>query len=173
MEEIWKDIKGFEGRYMVSNHGRVKSMNYNKQKGNERVLVPLIDTEGYLRVKFNYKAYKIHRLVASEFLGDATNLVVNHKDFNKQNNHVDNLEIITGFENSMHYYLDKNKKGGFSSKFIGVHYCKRNKIWGSARRINGKKYVAYFKTEQQAQEISQLNDIDYLEFKANRKLKTA
>lgn len=172
MEEIWKDVANYEGKYMVSNHGRVKAMNFHMQKGVERVLKPYPNTGGYLMVDLGRKrAQKVHRIVAATFIGDVTDLVINHKDFNVKNNHISNLEIITGFQNSMHYYLDKNEKGAFTSKFLRVHYSKKRKVWASSRRIKGKMYMVYFKTEQQAYDVSILNDIDFLEFKANRQLK--
>lgn len=124
--EIWKDIPNYEGMYMISNHGKVKSMNFNHQKGNERVLKPYPNTGGYLMVDLGRKrAQKVHRLVAATFIGDITDLVINHKDFNRKNNHVSNLEIITLAENNTHSFLDKNKKGLYSSKTIGVYQRKK------------------------------------------------
>ena len=106
MKEIWKDIQGYEGLYRVSNLGRVKSLrstHYNhKIKSTvvvkrEKILALATDTKGYLRVCLhkNNKAntQKVHRLVASAFIENPNNYpCVNHKDENKQNNNVDNLE---------------------------------------------------------------------------------
>lgn len=90
MQEIWKDIEGFEN-YQISNKGNV----YSKKSG--RLLAPHPDGKGYLRVKFweNRKGYtfKVHRLVAQAFIPNPDNLPqVNHKDETKDNNSVDNLE---------------------------------------------------------------------------------
>ena len=101
--EIWKDIEGYEGKYQVSNYGNVKSLNY-RRKGKERLLKSNQYTNGYLCVMLcnnTRKHYSIHRLVADAFIHNPDNLpCVNHKDENKHNNHVDNLEWCTYEYNS-------------------------------------------------------------------------
>lgn len=94
MQEIWKDIPNYEGLYQVSNLGRVKSLFKYK-----KILKPR-QRNGYLRVSLtkNNKStnYAVHRLVAQAFISNPNNLPeVNHKDENKQNNCVDNLEFCT------------------------------------------------------------------------------
>lgn len=91
MEEIWKDIKGYEGLYQVSNMGRVRSLTRNI------ILKSKIERNGYERVKLSVnnipKNYYIHRMVANAFIPNPDNLPqVNHKDENKLNNCVGNLE---------------------------------------------------------------------------------
>ena len=106
--EIWKDIPGFEGYYMVSNYGRVKSVSriihnegnrgnnkYSHYKG--KMLAYGKRTKGYvgvcLTVNCKQKSFPVHRLVAMAFLPNPNNLQqVNHKDEDKTNNRVDNLE---------------------------------------------------------------------------------
>ena len=93
MKEIWKDIKDYEGHYQVSNLSRVKSIKFGK----ERILKPVTDRHGYLIVGLwknnKQKTYKVHRLVAEAFLPNTDNLTqINHKDENKSNNNVNNLE---------------------------------------------------------------------------------
>ena len=95
MTEVWKDIKGFEGRYQVSNLGQVRSIDV--KVGNRffirRILVPIKNSQGYMIVNLSRKAHKVHRLVAIAFLDNPNNYrCVNHKDENKANNRVDNLE---------------------------------------------------------------------------------
>ena len=103
-EEIWRPIEGYEGLHEVSSYGRVKSLekSYIRKNGiidhkSERILIPIKDKDGYLQVNLhcNGKQYqrKIHRLVAQAFLPNPYNLPqVNHKDEDKTNNRVDNLE---------------------------------------------------------------------------------
>ena len=96
MKEIYRDIKGYEGLYQVSNLGNVKSLNYNNTN-KEKVLQLCAHEKGYLYVGLykngKRKSYIVHRLVAETFLNNPDNLPeINHKDENKTNNCVDNLE---------------------------------------------------------------------------------
>ena len=104
MNEIWKDIVGYEGLYQISNLGNVKSLNY-RRTGKERILNPGNNGCGYLFVILcnngKRKHFKIHRLVANAFLENPDNKSdVNHKDEDKTNNNVDNLEWMTRQENN-------------------------------------------------------------------------
>lgn len=95
MEEIYKDIEGYEGLYQVSNLGNVKSLKNNKTK-KEKILKPAI-RNGYkkvdLRKNKTKKTYSIHRLVAQAFIENPNNYpCINHKDECKTNNVVSNIE---------------------------------------------------------------------------------
>lgn len=94
--EIWKDIEGYEGLYKISNFGRIKSLPRNTTIKKEKILKQL-KRNGYLYVKLcnngDIKSFSVHRLVALSFLKNPNNFdYVNHKDENKYNNKVENLE---------------------------------------------------------------------------------
>ena len=100
MIEEWRPVVGYEGLYEVSNTGRVRSVDryvktcygsYRLHKG--KVLSPGIRPDGYLVVSLQYRMFRVHRIVAEAFLPNPDNLPqVNHKDEDKSNNRVDNLE---------------------------------------------------------------------------------
>lgn len=99
MEEIWKDIEDYKGKYQISNLGRVKSLNYSNT-GKEGIINAKDNSKGYLRVRLykdgKRKNYRVNRLVAQTFLPNPSNLPeVNHIDQDKHNNCVDNLEWCT------------------------------------------------------------------------------
>lgn len=110
VREEWRDIKGYEGRYQVSNMGRVKSL--ARKKGwciaRERMLTLWEQHKGYLVVDLtddsgHRKHCQVHRLVAQAFIPNPDGKPqVNHKDGNKHNNRVNNLEWMTNYENHIH-----------------------------------------------------------------------
>ena len=119
-QEIWKDIKGYDGKYKVSSLGNIKSFTY-KSKG--KLLKPQEGRKGYLQVLLykNNKAHpkKVHRLVAEAFLGNfCKKPQVNHIDGNKKNNNVSNLEMVTNSENQIHAYKNKLETPRKSRKAI-------------------------------------------------------
>ena len=111
-EEIWKDIEGYEGKYQVSNMGRVKSFSLDKKDG--KLLKPSPTTYGYLGVHLSLRnkerAHYIHRLIAQHFIPNPENKkTINHIDGNKQNNGIENLEWATNLENNLHC-IENNMK---------------------------------------------------------------
>lgn len=109
-EEIWKDIPEYEGYYQVSNRGHVRSVTRQKRtrfdsyfwiKGCPKR--PHTQADGYLQIGLSKdgtkKSYLLHRIVACAFIPGDTSLEVNHKDFNRKNNCVENLEWVTRIEN--------------------------------------------------------------------------
>ena len=135
-KEIWKDIEGFEGLYQISTYGRVKSLGRyvervrcgkSEKSGklwiNEKIMSPVTCGTGYLSValcknsKITHKM--IHRLVAIAFIPNPNNLSqVNHKDENKTNNHIDNLEWCTDLYNK-HYGTGRQRQAeSLKGKYI-------------------------------------------------------
>jgi hypothetical protein len=123
--EIWKDINGYEGFYQVSNFGNVKSLSRLMWNGlaffksKEKILKPNLTTSGYYSVQLLKdkvkKPFSIHRLVAKTFLEEIQGFEVNHKDRNKLNNNIDNLEFTSHSDNIKHTYITGRKK---AKKFI-------------------------------------------------------
>ena len=120
--EIWKDIQGFEGLYEVSNYGQVRSKTRevkrsDKKRGFYKSKTKALnkDNKGYLRVTIckdgTPKTFKVHRLVASNFIGNIEGFDINHIDGNKQNNLVSNLEICTTKQNCIHSLIIGTKGG--------------------------------------------------------------
>lgn len=158
MKEIFKDIKGYEGLYQISNLGNVKSLSSEGKKGKgnyarkESILKGCVNGSGYLNVVL-YKdgrttSRHIHQLVAISFLNHKPcgfKLVVNHIDLNPLNNNINNLEIVTQRENANRKHLKS------TSKYVGVHWCKTKCKWISSIRINGKlKFLGHFNNEHTA-----------------------
>lgn len=111
----WRDIKGFEGFYQASDEGQIGSVardfmrsNGRKNHVTSRILKACLNDDGYLKCALptngKLKSYRVHRLVALAFLGDPNDLEVNHKDGNKTNNKISNLEYVTHRENVIHSF---------------------------------------------------------------------
>ena len=156
----FRDVPDYEGFYQVSTFGRVKSlarkvvhletMLYRK----ERILKANLNYN-YLKVVLykngKPKTFTIHALISMAFLGhkpDGTNrYVVDHKDYNKLNNHVSNLQIITNRENNSKDQFRHNR----SSKYVGVSRGKFANKWSAQIWYNGKKrHLGYFVNELDA-----------------------
>lgn len=119
--EIWKEVDGFNGDYLISNFGNLKSRKYNKEK----LLSLTPNLYGYIEKQLykesRYYTKKIHRLVAEAFIPNLNNLPqVNHIDGNKQNNCVSNLEWCTSLENVHHRYEVLHKFRSSDKKVICV-----------------------------------------------------
>lgn len=105
--EEWRDIKDFEGWYQVSNRGRVKSLKRSNEPY-DRILRPVKRDDGYTKVTLfggrkKGKNLLVHRLVAEAFIPNPDNLpIINHKDENRENNQVENLEWCTYRYNTLY-----------------------------------------------------------------------
>ena len=145
MEEIWKDVKGYEGLYQVSNFGNVKSLIRNK------ILRLSNSHNGYRLVSLQRKTFRVHRLVAEAFLDNTEKLpFVNHKDENKQNNNVDNLEWCTASYNLN--YGDRNNK---VAKKVSIWRKKKGSDYSPRKR---KRVAQYTLDDKFVKEFRSINE---------------
>lgn len=159
MEEIWKDIRNYEGYYQISNKGRVKSLPRiikarNSYTTKEKILKNFDNSRGYLRVelKVNGKSerYFVHRLVAEHFINKKNGAnIVNHLDCNPHNNNADNLEWTTMKGNTE--YMQK----------LGRNI--RNKQWierlRTTKRKKSKKVIGISIKDTKVLKYDALNDV--------------
>lgn len=162
--EIWKDIPNYEELYQVSNIGRVKSLcksNVQKNRWNlpvkifrsERILKPRKSRAGYIRVTLTkhgqHKSYFVHRLVGYSFIENPKNLpFINHKDEDKTNNQVENLEWCTAKYNSnygtsIERTAQKNRENGD----VVFQYGKDGTFIGSYKNAQEAKRILLLKSE--------------------------
>lgn len=168
-KECWVDIPNYEGLYQISNYGRVRSL--KKWCGNKqiskyideiKVLKPMDNGNGYLYIFLNKhrkrKRFYIHRLVAMMFLKKEGNSnVVNHKDFNKKNNHVENLEWCTQRHNVI--YSTKNMQKPHKSQVSKITNEKYIRFKDSSYELTIRgKYLGRFKTLEEA--INKRNEME-------------
>lgn len=158
-------VLGYEDRYEVSNSGEVRSIGRHEYmswsggtrfwrpktlrqyaKDNEYLFVTVSDGGGYSTQKPKY----VHRLVYEAFKGRIPKgLIINHKDKNRANNCIDNLEAITQRENCLHGLQGRAK----SSRYPGVYKETKTGYWKAMARDGGKKiYLGKYDTEELAHE---------------------
>lgn len=130
-KQIWKDIPDYEGKYQVSNTGKVRSLNY-RCTGKVKILKQNTDKLGYKRVFLykngKFKIYFVHRLVALVFIPNPNNYpIVNHKDENPSNNTVWNLEWCTQEYNCNYGTRLERCSKGLKGKNKGKHHTKETK----------------------------------------------
>lgn len=128
LAEVWLPISGYVGLYEISSYGRIRSKDralvcgYGVSVKKGQIIKPYITPKGYATVNLwregKKKPFWIHRLVAMHFIANESCLPeVNHKDFNKQNNCIDNLEWVTKKENIRHAYQ--------AGKTFRIEMCKQ------------------------------------------------
>lgn len=141
--EVWKNIKGYENIYQVSNLGNVRRIYANKKT---KILRPSLNKSGYLYVciceKGKKKLFRVHKLVALAFLGDIPdNLEINHINGIKTDNRKDNLEYVSRSYNLIHAYENELEKRQFNnekkSKIVYQYDLNNNfiKAWESLCEI--------------------------------------
>jgi len=107
MEEIWKDVVGFENHYEVSNFGNIRR---KKSKRLRNINYSQIYPTVLFSVEGIHKTYRVHRIVACAFLPEEKGKThINHINGNKKDNHVENLEWVTQAENNLHAYRSLNR----------------------------------------------------------------
>lgn len=142
--EFWTHVRRYEGMYMVSTLGRVMSL----ISGEEKILKPWLTRLGYLQVGLyleGERKHLVHRLVAEAFLENwDENLTVNHRNYVKTDNRVENLELMSRSQNSS----NQNKEGR-TSRYLGVSWNKRDKNWRAHIKRDGKPFhIGYFDDEK-------------------------
>ena len=171
IQEIWKDIPNYEGYYQVSNYGNVKSLDRFINNRYDtislrcgKILKFGTNKKGYYSVTLNAlnkrKTFTVHKLVAMAFLNHkpcGMNNIIDHKDNNKKNNELSNLQITNNRHNA------SKDRSGYTSSYIGVFISKNKKKWCSQIRIGNKRvYLGTFNTEIEASNAYQkkLKDIN-------------
>lgn len=173
LQEEWRQVKGYEGKYLVSNHGRVCCIRQDRWDRHHGTYVPFYcwnivngfdNGHGYKVVAFRkdgkVKNYYIHRIVAEAFIPNPEGLpCVNHLDYNRSNNDISNLEWCTQTEN-MQWSLPNIKRG-----FRAKEQCRKTNTgeqYITKRRVKGKdiyrviirwKEYGYSKTLEEAIEL--------------------
>lgn len=122
LEEIWRPVKGYEGLYLASSNGRIWSKPRWRSKGG--ILKPYVNRRnGYCYVHLTQnnvgKTVRVHRIIMTAFLGESS-LQINHKDGDKTNNSLDNLEYCTGSQNMQHAYKNNLVSKTWSKKVINL-----------------------------------------------------
>lgn len=165
MEEIWKDVVGFEGYYRISNLGNLKSVDRivrvsiaSQRIVRSQAIIPHVDYLGYKRVRLckngpKFHA-KIHRLVCQAFLPNPENKPhVNHKNSNPSDNRLENLEWCTQSENMLHCFreggrMPKMGSGNGKSKLTEDSVLKIRELFdnGTRKFILAKMFFVDSKT---------------------------
>ena len=121
--EEWKDVPNYEGLYQASTFGRVRRLKVGNRE--ERILAQTKIPSGYLMVGISKRSYFVHQVIAMTFLNHVVGgykNVVNHKDFDRTNNNLSNLEIVSQRQNSNLQHFDS----AVSSTGVVISNSKKN-----------------------------------------------
>lgn len=163
MEEIWKDITGYEGLYQVSNLGNVRSLNYNNT-GKPRNLKIKINKYGFAEVKLSKKNktrdFMVARLVAKSFIPNPNNKPqVMHISKDGTDNSVDNLKWAYKSEIKFHMYKKGSRKIGKPSKNIISYKGKRYKSYKDMALDNNIDYKNFNKRMSRGWELEECLEV--------------
>ena len=139
MQEIWRDVEGYEGLYQVSDKRRVKSLNY-MHTGKEEIIKSQKNKKGYLQVQLHknreIKNCLVHRLTAQAFIPNPERLPqINHIDENKENNCAENLEWC---DNLYNYHYGTRIERVTKSNSIAVMCVETGEVFNSCREARRK-----------------------------------
>lgn len=148
--EIWKDIEGYEGKYQVSNYGRVKSVKRTARNGRgyrivpEKILEGVDNGHGYLQVNLSkdgkIEQPLVHRLVATAFLENPMGYKeINHRDENKENNRAENLEWCSRVYN-LTYNGRAKKVGKKAAEKLRGRKLSEETIKKISEKLKGRKF---------------------------------
>ena len=170
MEEIFKDIPGYEGIYQVSNLGEIKSLSRVRFNGmgycltKDKLLKKSISQQGYYYVTLcidkNKKNFNVHQLVAMAFLNHIPcgfNLVVDHINDNPLDNRLENLQVVTQRFNS------HKKQEGYSCNIKGLYFNNKSNKYQSYITINNKVFhLGFYSCEKKAEQLRDYFSNNYL-----------
>lgn len=170
MQEIWKDIKEYEGLYQVSNKGRVRRILFVNNKAKKRKIKILKPNfrNGYViycLCKNNIrKVFQAHQLVANAFIENPKKYkIINHKNYDRTDNNINNLEWCTQSYNVMHGAVKRTKlqmKNRYDT--FGVYFRKDREVY---EVILKGKYIGTFKNKEDAikkrdEKINEINNTE-------------